>query len=391
VHIFSCLPDLYNTYSNVGINCIPFIILFYEHHFRTGNVRKKEVSALKVAATYIGTVVGAGFATGQEVLQFFARFGISGLGGLFITTVLFIIFGYIILSLGSILHARSHLEIIQYSGGKYLGTIIDAVITIFLFGTFAVMIAGNGALFEQQLKLPPMVGNVIMAVLTALTVLTGINGVINSISFVVPFLLSTVMLTSLLSIVQNPVNLTAAPIIIHPKGFFNNWFLATVLYVSYNTVISIAILGPLGNETQNKRAVRNGAILGGLGLGFGAAMIFFALSGYMTNIGNLEVPMLYIAGSISPMLQVIYAVVLIAEIYTTAVSSLYGFTSRIIDMQKKPVKGRYIVTGSTVVALLSSRLGFSNLVMYLYPLIGYCGMFILTALVIRTLKDIKSR
>ncbi|NLM11954.1 MAG: hypothetical protein GX213_14540 [Clostridiaceae bacterium] len=354
-------------------------------------MRKKEVSALKVAATYIGTVVGAGFATGQEVLQFFARFGISGLGGLFITTVLFIIFGYIILSLGSILHARSHLEIIQYSGGKYLGTIIDAVITIFLFGTFAVMIAGNGALFEQQLKLPPMVGNVIMAVLTALTVLTGINGVINSISFVVPFLLSTVMLTSLLSIVQNPVNLTAAPIIIHPKGFFNNWFLATVLYVSYNTVISIAILGPLGNETQNKRAVRNGAILGGLGLGFGAAMIFFALSGYMTNIGNLEVPMLYIAGSISPMLQVIYAVVLIAEIYTTAVSSLYGFTSRIIDMQKKPVKGRYIVTGSTVVALLSSRLGFSNLVMYLYPLIGYCGMFILTALVIRTLKDIKSR
>ena len=320
----------------------------------------------------------------------FARFGISGLGGLFITTVLFIIFGYIILSLGSILHARSHLEIIQYSGGKYLGTIIDAVITIFLFGTFAVMIAGNGALFEQQLKLPPMVGNVIMAVLTALTVLTGINGVINSISFVVPFIVNgNVNQPSFNSSKSGkPDGSTHNNT---PEGFFNNWFLATVLYVSYNTVISIAILGPLGNETQNKRAVRNGAILGGLGLGFGAAMIFFALSGYMTNIGNLEVPMLYIAGSISPMLQVIYAVVLIAEIYTTAVSSLYGFTSRIIDMQNKPVKGRYIVTGSTVVALLSSRLGFSNLVMYLYPLIGYCGMFILTALVIRTLKDIKSR
>ena len=33
------------------------------------------VSTLKVAAAYIGTVVGAGFATGQEILQFFNRFG----------------------------------------------------------------------------------------------------------------------------------------------------------------------------------------------------------------------------------------------------------------------------------------------------------------------------
>lgn len=41
---------------------------------------KNNVSTFKVAATYIGTVVGAGFATGQEVLQFFNRFGAMGTG-----------------------------------------------------------------------------------------------------------------------------------------------------------------------------------------------------------------------------------------------------------------------------------------------------------------------
>jgi len=350
-------------------------------------MKKERVSALKVAATYIGTVVGAGFATGQEVLQFFARFGISGFGGLFITTVMFIVFGYLIMDLGSALHARSHMEIIRYSGGKLVGTIIDVIITVFLFGTFSVMIAGNGALFEQQLRLPAMAGNTAMAVITALTVLTGINGVINSISFVVPFLLISVMVTSILSIVQNPVDLMAIPVITDHGGLFNNWLLASVLYVSYNTVVSIAILGPLGNEAGNKKTVRNGAILGGLGLGAGASMICLALSGHMENIEKLEVPMVYIAGTISPVLQAIYAIVLLAEIYTTAVSSLYGFTSRIIDMQKKPVKGRYIVTGSTVVALLSSRLGFSNLVRYLYPLIGYCGVVVLAALIISILNE----
>ena len=36
-------------------------------------MENKKVTILKVAATYIGTVVGAGFASGQETLQFFCR------------------------------------------------------------------------------------------------------------------------------------------------------------------------------------------------------------------------------------------------------------------------------------------------------------------------------
>ena len=116
-------------------------------------MKNEGVTTFKVAAVYIGTIVGAGFATGQEVLQFFNRFGIWGLGGLAVATILFIVFGYIIMDLGRVLNARSHLEVIRYSGGNILGTFIDIVITIFLFGSLTAMIAGTGALFEQQLKL----------------------------------------------------------------------------------------------------------------------------------------------------------------------------------------------------------------------------------------------
>ena len=63
-------------------------------------------------------------------------------------------------------------------------------------------------------------------------------------------------------------------------------------------------------------------------------MIHIALSGHIANIETLEVPMIHIAkNTISPTLQAIYSIVLIAEIYTTAVSSLYGFTARVIDIQ----------------------------------------------------------
>ena len=80
----------------------------------------EKTGTLKLAATYIGTVVGAGFASGQEVLHFFVSFGIKGFSGLMIATVLFIVFGYISMIAGYELKARSHLRIIMHAGGKCL-------------------------------------------------------------------------------------------------------------------------------------------------------------------------------------------------------------------------------------------------------------------------------
>ena len=45
-------------------------------------VKGNRVTTFKVAATYIGTVIGAGFASGQEILQFFSVFGNMGILGL---------------------------------------------------------------------------------------------------------------------------------------------------------------------------------------------------------------------------------------------------------------------------------------------------------------------
>lgn len=347
-----------------------------------GPVRKKGVSALKLAATYIGTIVGAGFATGQEVLQFFNRFGIWGAGGLILVTLMFITYGYIIMDLGKDLHARSHVEIIRFSGGEILGTFTDIIITVFLFGSFTAMIAGTGALFEQQLGIAPLLGNLIMAALSAITVMTGISGVINSISFVVPFLLVSVLGISVHSLLHNPIDLKSMPTIDGHSGIINHWLPAAILYVSYNTVSSIAILGPLGANARNRKAVWIGAVLGGLGLGVGAFMIFTALSGHIEDVHMLEVPMGYIAGRISPLIQALYAVILIAEVYTTAVSSLFGFASRIINRERKPADRNVIILCISIAALTASQLGFSNLVRYLYPLVGYCGVAMLGALAI---------
>ncbi|OTA41527.1 MAG: hypothetical protein A6D92_05935 [Symbiobacterium thermophilum] len=50
---------------------------------------RRGAAVFRVATTYIGTVVGAGFASGQETLRFFAAYGPAGLAGILLATLLF--------------------------------------------------------------------------------------------------------------------------------------------------------------------------------------------------------------------------------------------------------------------------------------------------------------
>lgn len=350
-------------------------------------MNKNGIGTFKVAATYIGTIVGAGFASGQEVLQFFSGFGVFGAAGLALVTVLFVFFGSVIMGLGKSLSARSHLEVIRHTGGRILSGGIDVIITFFLFGALTTMIAGTGALFSQQFHLPALLGDLVMAAVTAVTVLTGIKGVINSISFVVPFLLAAVVATCVFSLIRTPPDPSATVPQSAESGLISNWLLASILYVSYNTLISVAVLGPLGAQAGNRKAIRGGALLGGLGLGAASFMIYLALSGQLSAVWVVEVPMIYLAGTLSAIFQTVYAVILAAEIYTTAVGSLYGFAARFSNQEKSPRKAGAVIIAAAIAAFFASQVGFSNLVKYLYPLVGYGGIALLAALVYSKIKS----
>lgn len=344
-------------------------------------MEKDKIATLKVAGTYIGTVVGAGFASGQEILQFFVSFGKAGFLGIFVITLLFMFIGYIVMDLGYKLKARNHLPIVRKTGGRILGTFSDIVITFFLFGALTAMIAGSGAIFAQEFNLHPLIGSFFMALISIITVMGGFHGTINSISFVVPFLIVSAIGVSIASILISPASCFRE---IPRSGILRNWLWSSILYVSYNSVTAISILGPLGYSAGNKKVIRNGALLGGIGLGLGAGAIFISLYINSGTIYDLEVPMLFVAGRISPLIKIFYSVILLAEIYTTAVSDLYGFTARICTKEKNRP---FLIIISTASAFLLSLAGFSNLVRYLYPIVGYCGIITLLGIVYHRFKS----
>ncbi|MBC7325542.1 MAG: hypothetical protein H5T99_09535 [Moorella sp. (in: Bacteria)] len=346
----------------------------------------KKYTTWQIAATYIGTVVGAGFASGQEVLQFFGYFGLPGLLALALATALFIFFGYSVLRLGHQLQAGSHLEVMQQAGGPWIGRAVDIVTTFFLFGALAVMAAGAGAIFIQEFRLPPLLGSALLVVITLVTVLAGINKVIGSISLVAPVLVAAVLGISLLTLTRDFVGFMGNMYWSEaPRAAVPFWPLAALLYVSYNLILAMAVLAPLG-ALGHRDHLLPGAALGGLGLGLGATAITLALITTAPAVTALEVPMLHIAGSFGPALRTFYSVVLLAEIYTTAVSSLYGFAARLASPGASTF--RWLAIGASAVALLASQFGFSRLVGTLFPLVGYAGLLLLGALAYAVLKDV---
>lgn len=346
--------------------------------------RRRGYSIFKIAAAYIGTVVGAGFASGQEVLQFFGYFGFWGLIGLGLATVLFVLFGYAFLAVSHELEARSYLPVLHLVGGPWLGRAVDGIATFFLFGALAVMAAGAGAIFREEYHLSPLLGSMLLIGFTLITVLLGINRVITSISFISPLLVATVLGVSILTIFRNPSSLLS-----HlfwsdlPKAVAPSWLLAAILYTSYNLVLAIAVLAPLGALSRSPN-LWPGALLGGTGLGLGALAILLALLTTVPQVTAWEVPMLHIAANLSPKTRIFYSAILLAEIYTTAVSSLYGFTARLADPESK--KFSYLAALASLVALVASQLGFSRLVATLFPLVGYGGFLLLGALAKHALR-----
>ncbi|KUO59255.1 MAG: hypothetical protein APF84_10000 [Gracilibacter sp. BRH_c7a] len=340
--------------------------------------KSKKLTTLPIAGAFIGTVVGAGFATGQEVFQFFTVFGWYSFIAIFLTSILFSFFGMTIMKLSRKIHVRSHLDLVKSIAGRKLGLFLDWIITLSFFGVLVVMAAGAGAIAKEQLGLPPFIGSLFILLLTFCVVLSGLDNVIRAIGLVVPFLLLSVLGVALYSIIANPIIPQKIQFLSSlTPSTAPNWYYSSILYVSYNIFLSVAILSSLGVMAKDTTSLTRGALLGGLGLGIGLLAINLALVSGLPQILDYEVPMIYLASFFSPLLALSYGVILLLEIFTTTVSILFGLVVRLATTSTQ--RFFWAMTAS-LCALLASQIGFSKVVLMIYPVMGYVGVILLLCL-----------
>ena len=97
---------------------------------------------------YIGTIVGAGFATGKEIIEFFSQYGFIGLFGIFISGYLFIFFGIKMMVIAVRINAKSYEQLNNYLFGPF-SKLLNIFMLIMLIGVTSVMFSGAGAVLKH--------------------------------------------------------------------------------------------------------------------------------------------------------------------------------------------------------------------------------------------------
>lgn len=370
---------------------------------------------LKIVFVIIGTLIGAGFASGKEIYIFFFSYGEKGIFAIIISSILM---GIIIYDVLKIIHKKeiktykefleeitsnSKNENIKYRKinkniksenvkikdiknknkeitNRQIKSFINTIINLFMLISFYIMIAGFGAYCNQQFGIKPIIGSITLAILTYVIISKNIKGVVLLNQIIVPILIAFIILIGSLNILElDLINISDYI----TQTNYTNWLMSGILYSSYNAILLIPVLITLRKYIKNEKQISKISII------IMAIVIILSLSIYGilirvdVNIQNLEMPAAYVISNTYPYLKIPYAIILLSSILTTAVSLGNSFTENTAKSEKKK---RWIRKLICITAILVSGIGFSNLVNNMYPIFGYLGLIQILAIIIKAKK-----
>lgn len=326
-------------------------------------------NVLKIVLVIMGTLIGAGFASGREIYLFFGKFGKLGIIGILISGILTGIIIYIALKMinkKDINNYNDFLEKINIKN-KYINLLIKNIITIFLLISFYIMVAAFSAYINQNYEIPIYISSVIFAVLTYIIFIKNIQGMIKVNEILVPFLLILILYLGVKNILYLVETKNVLENNINEKGFFLN----SILYTSYNSIMLIPVLVTMKKYINSKAQIKKISIISSALIIVLSLCIFGLLLRGKYYIQNVEMPLLNITMQFGKIYLYIYSFIIITSIFTTAISAGYSFLEN-VSKNKKQYK--IILIFMSVTSVLVSNIGFSKLVEILYPLFGILGI-----------------
>ncbi|MCY8173773.1 hypothetical protein [Bacillus inaquosorum] len=337
---------------------------------------KQLLETIKVGFAFVGVVVGAGFATGQEILQFFTNYGTFSYLAIFITVIILLFGGCIVLTNGYDLKAINHTEPIRIYLGNYLGPIIDIILTVFLYCLAIIMTAGGSATLNESFDIPLWLGSLILVLGILVTLFLDFNKMVSVLGVVTPFLVIIVTIIAVyfffnpsleFSQVDHHIDLTKTP-----SGI---WWWDSIIYASLQVAAAFSFLSVLGGNTKYRKSNLYGGILGGVILFLLIAMINSGLLSELDQVNSVSLPTLLLAEQINPVLPVMLSVIIILVIYNTVVGLIYSFAARFTIPYSKNYK--ILIILMMVITYCCTFIGFIGLISFFFPLMGYVGLLLL--------------
>ena len=326
--------------------------------------------SLKVSAVMIGTVIGAGFASGQEVIRFFTQYGEKGLGSIVLSGLLFIGICYLVLSDKS----KDYAAYLRRLMSEFWASALEEVTILFMLFGYGAMLSGSGALMEQEWGWNFYAGLLMMAGVSMGIFLAGKSGLVWLNMLLVPVMIVMLVWICLGGIGQEKLasaSLQTAPLSIPWEELPSMQFLLDgVLYTSYNLLTLIPVLCTMQSVLRDRKSAIGAAALGG---GILMALSFILGLASLINYDKMK-----------GMQSVLCCLVLLGAMLTTAVSDGY-MCIRYLRERGVPAQGAILLVVGLGCGI--GCLGFSSLVGKVYPLFGALGLVLLGTILWKSLRN----
>lgn len=323
------------------------------------------IEVISITLVIIGALIGAGFASGQEIFSFFYIYGKNGIYGILIMSILIGIFIYKSLKIIYQKQVYNYNDFLNlFIKNTKIRNVILWIVNVLLLVSFYIMVAGFGAYFEQEIGINRIIGSIVLNLLCVIVFFSNIKGVLKASNLIVPFLIFFIFFIGIKNIVQ-----------IRTIDFYqmkNNWILSMLIYNSYNFILLMPVLISLKKQITKEKNIKKVSILVTIIILILSINIFFLLlNANIKEIENQEMPIVYIISNYFNKYKKIYAFIVLASIFTTAISVGIGFLQNISENSNSYPQ---FVLFMCITSLLMSYIGFSKLLNFIYPVFGYIGI-----------------
>lgn len=349
-------------------------------------------------------LMGGGYATGREIIEYGGKFGAYGwISGVF-TFIAFAVIAILTFELARIYRIYDYKSIVQQIIGKAWPA-YDVLYVALLFLIISIMASATGEILEQAVGLNYMVGVVLLILIVAFLNFFGSAFIAKfetygTIALYIAYIAFTVMV---ITTKKDNIALvfSTADTSFSPNASIGLAVWTGIVYAAYNLAAIPAGLFTLRAQKKRSEAVIS-AIIGALFMTIPWFLTYFAVMGFYPDesIIGASVPWLVMLQSVSnsniPI--VIFGIVAGWTLIETATGMIHALLERcdqaLLETSKPPLSGKVrglMTVGILIMALLFSRIGIINLISMGYSAIAYGFMllYLLPLLTIGLYKVVK--
>lgn len=353
-------------------------------------------TAIKLAGAYTAYHIGSGFATGNEITQFFVSWGGYTPFLVFAIAIIFtMITNFIMYRTGFLKTFKKPNQYYYYFCGKHLGRLFDYYVYITLVAFVLVMITGSGATLNQYFGTPEYVGTLFMAVICSAVACLGLRKLVDVLGSIGIVIMSFTIFCGLYMIVtadQSPIAAAANTqtyveegIILQPSFFGETNPIMAGLFYSGILTLALPWVTSMGKLLSNTKQAGVAAFCSAIFLFSAAMAVAVALMINLDAVAGTQIPMLAAIQHTLPMLAFPYSIVIILGIFTTATGMLFLLSDRFAVEGSK--KSYAIIFGTAAFGAIGGTfIPFSIIVNIVYSILGFSGDLLAVLMIIKFIR-----